>query len=568
MEQNKERPMSTSIENSPKINKISKPEARVIRERCVGCQECVIRCPTLALSIDVVNWEAKADNELCVGCRQCERTCPFSAITIVGPLKLAPRASAPQVQLPVKPGSIAETRPGLASMEDAVKEAERCLNCPDPTCVLGCPAHNDIPSFIQAIRENDLERAQRVLAETTCLPDVCSRVCDVASQCEGSCSWALAGGEPVAIGKLERFVTDHSPVPPIQIISDRGKELSVGILGSGPAGIAAAWELAGTGVKVVIYEREAAAGGILKWGIPSYVLPDKVSQRPVQALQEAGVEIQTNTNITPEMMDRLLTKHDAVIVAFGAPVPEIPELPGIKLNGVMNATEFLTKAKTALANGTPQPEFRGTTVPVLVLGGSDTAIDVARSVLRLGGKPIIIHRREEKFSRARADQIIEAENEGVQFRFATNLVKFEGENGKLTKAVIAKTYQKRPGTSPDIVKGTEQAIDTDMVVLATGYKLEPRFAKLFKLPVRPPIQDRLLPDRHWIASGIFSRGNAVGNVAWEREYSLLVSLLPQRERLWLAGDALVGPSTVVGSMAQGRLAARALLDSNIGHRTR
>ena len=527
--------MNTSTEDSPKINKISKPEARVIRERCVGCQECVIRCPTLALSMDIVNWVAEADNELCVGCRQCERTCPFSAITVVGPLKVTPRNRMPQVKLPVEPGSIAEVRAGLASAEEAV-------------------------------RENDLERAQKALAETTCLPDVCSRVCDVASQCEGSCSWALAGGEPVAIGKLERFVTDHSPVPPSKLISDRGKGLSVGILGSGPAGIAAAWELAGTGVKVVIYEREAAAGGILKWGIPSYVLPDKVSQRPVQALQDAGVEIQTNTNVTPEMMERLLTKHDAVIVAFGAPVPEIPELPGIKLNGVMNATEFLTKAKTALAHGTPQPEFKGATVPVLVLGGSDTAIDVARSVLRLGGKPIIIHRREEKFSRARADEIIEAENEGVEFRFATNLVKLEGGNGKLEKAVIAKTHQKKPGTAPEIVKGTEQAIDTSLVVLATGYKLESRFAKLFKLPIRQPTKDSLFPDRHWVASGIFSQGSAAGNLAWEREYSLLVSLLPQRDRLWLAGDALVGPSTVVGSMAQGRLAARAFLDSKNSRR--
>lgn len=560
--------MNTSTEDSPKINKISKPEARVIRERCVGCQECVIRCPTLALSMDVVNWVAEVDNELCVGCRQCERTCPFSAITVVGPLKVASRTRMPQVKLPVEPGSIAEVRPGLASAEDAVKEAERCLNCPDPTCVLGCPAHNDIPAFIKAVRENDLERAQKVLAETTCLPDICSRVCDVASQCEGSCSWALAGGEPVAIGKLERFVTDHSPVPPIKLISDRGKGLSVGILGSGPAGIAAAWELAGTGVKVAIYEREAAAGGVLRWGIPSYVLPDKVSRRPVQAVQDAGVAIQTNTNVTPEMMETLLKKHDAIIVAFGAPVPETPDLLGVKLDGVMNATEFLTKAKTALAKRAQQPEFKGVTVPVLVLGGSDTAIDVARSIIRLGGKPIIIHRREEKYSRARADEIAEAENEGVEFRFATNLVKLEGENGKLCRAVIAKTRQKRPGAAPDIVNGTEQAIDTDLVILATGYKLEPRFAKLFKLPIRQPTKDSLFPDRHWVASGIFSQGSAAGNLAWEREYSLLVSLLPQRDRLWLVGDALVGPSTVVGSMAQGRLAARAFLYSKIGHRTR
>jgi glutamate synthase (NADPH) small chain len=563
MEPNKEYLMSALIKDTAKTPELLNPEARVIRERCVGCQECVIRCPTQALSMDVVNWIARADNSLCVGCRQCERTCPFSAISVSGPLKVTPRALIPPVKLPVEPGSIAEVRAGFASVEDAVKEAERCLNCPDPTCVLGCPAHNDIPAFIQAIRENDLARAQNVLAATTCMPDVCSRVCDVSGQCEGSCSWALAGGESVAIGKLERFVTDFSPVPPIKRISDKGKGLSVGILGSGPAGIAAAGELTAAGVKVTVYEREAAAGGVLHWGIPSYVLPDKVSRRPVQALQDAGVAIQTNTNVTPEMMEKLLTKHDAIIVAFGAPVPETPELPGVKLNGVMNATEFLTKAKTALSKGANQPEFRGATVPVLVLGGSDTAIDVARSILRLGGKPIIIHRREEKFSRARADEIAEAENEGVEFRFATNLVKLEGENGKLRRAVIVKTRQKRPGAAPELVNGTEQAIDTDLVVLATGYKLEPVFAKIFKLPIRPPRAVRLFPDRRWVASGIFSSENNAGNLAWEREYSLLVSLLPQRDRLWLAGDALVGPATVVGAMSQGKLAARALLDSKI-----
>ena len=565
MEPNKEYLMSASIKDSDKTLELLNPEARVIKERCVGCQECVIRCPTLALSMDVVNWIAKADNSLCVGCRQCERTCPFSAITVSGPLKVAARAPITPVKLRVEPGSIDEVRPGFAAIEDAVKEAQRCLNCPDPTCVLGCPAHNDIPAFIKAIRENDLARAQNVLAATTCMPDVCSRVCDVAGQCEGSCSWALAGGESVAIGKLERFVTDFSLVPPIKRVLDKGKGLSVGILGSGPAGIAAAGELTAAGVKVTIYEREAAAGGVLQWGIPSYVLPDKVSRRPVQALQDAGVAIQTNTNVTPEMMEILLTKHDAIIVAFGAPVPETPELPGVKLGGVMNATEFLTKAKTALARGVNPPEFKGATVPVLVLGGSDTAIDVARSVLRLGGKPIIIHRREEKYSRARADEIAEAENEGVEFRFATNLVKLEGENGKLRRAVIAKTHQKRPGAAPDIVNGTEQTIDTDLVVLATGYKLEPGFAKIFKLPIRQPREARLFPDRHWVASGIFSKENNAGSSAWEREYSLLVSLLPQRDRLWLAGDALVGPATVVGAMAQGKLAARALLDNKINH---
>jgi glutamate synthase (NADPH/NADH) small chain len=558
--------MNTLTKESSKKRELLNPEARVIRERCVGCQECIIRCPTLALSMDIINWVARADNELCVGCRQCERTCPVSAITVVGSRKVPPRTHLLSIK-PVELGSIAEVRPGFNTIEEAIKEAERCINCPDPTCVLGCPAHNDIPDFIEAIRKNDLERAQKVLSETTCLPDVCSRVCDLANQCEGACTWALAGGDAVAIGKLERYITDHGQVSPVRHNSDRGKGLSVGVLGSGPAGIAAAWELAEAGVKVTIYEREAIAGGILHWGIPSYVLPDEVSRRPILALQDAGVKIQTNTQVTPEIMESLLVKHDAIIAAFGAPVPEIPELPGVKLSGVMNATEFLTMAKGTLAKGTTVPEFQGTTVTVLVLGGSDTALDVARSVIRLGGKPIVIHRRQERFSRARADEITEAKKEGVEFRFATNLVKLEGENGKLRKAVLAKTQQKSASTSPETVKGTEQAIDTNMVVLATGYKLEPAFAKLFKLPIQQPISERQLPDRRWIASGIFARSSSVGSLAWEREYSLRVSLSPKQDRLWLAGDALVGPSTVVGSMAQGKLAARALLNSQFSHRS-
>jgi glutamate synthase (NADPH/NADH) small chain len=184
----------------------------------------------------------------------------------------------------------------------------------------------------------------------------------------------------------------------------------------------------------------------------------------------------------------------------------------------------------------------------------------------LGGKPIIIHRREERFSRARTDEIQEAKNEGVEFRFATNLEKLEGENGKLKKAVLVRTQQKRLNAPPEPVKGTKQAIDTNLVVLATGYKLEPAFARLFKLPVRQPVNEALLPDRRWVASGIFGRESPVGKLAWEREYALRVSLSPQRNKLWMAGDALVGPSTVVGSMAQGKQAARALLDSLIASR--
>ncbi len=537
----------------------SVPETTVILERCAGCQECIIRCPTRALSMDTASWKAVVDNNLCVGCRQCERVCPFAAITVTGPMLVAERT-----QFPVNNDSAVidtnrEVRPGFQNLDEAVNEARRCLNCPDPTCVRGCPAHNDIPRFIEAIRNRDLELARDILSQTSCLPDVCSRVCDWTKQCEGSCNWALAGGEPVAIGKLERFVADNARPTPVVRTSEKGKGLSVGIVGSGPAGIAAAWELASAGAQVTIYEKGPSAGGVLRWGIPSYILPDRVSERPIKALQDAGVKIQTNTPVSPELTDRLLKLHDAVISAQGASVAEVPPIPGLELAGVIDATTFLSKAKQALSQGSKLPELNGSLI--LGLGGSDTAIDVARSVVRLGAKAVVIHRRAEQFSRARPDEIAEAKHEGVEFRFATNIARLEGEAGKLKRAVLVRTRQKGADSPAEAVAGSEQVLEVNTVVLATGYRIDPQLSALFgHIPLRQPSPDSLFPDRRWLGSGIFSGKKLVGKMAWEREYVLRSALSPRKERLWLVGDALVGPSTVVSSMAQGRMAARAILE--------
>jgi glutamate synthase (NADPH/NADH) small chain len=555
--------MSAITKENMRLNLASGPEVKVIAERCVGCQECIIRCPTQAISMNFAEWIASVDHSLCVGCRQCERTCPFSAIRVEGPLVVAERnAPSPPVGQ-VTAGDVTDLRPGFANLDEAVKEAQRCLNCPDPTCMRGCPAHNDIPGFIEAIRNKDLERAMTIILETSCLPDICSRVCNWPSQCEGACSWALAGGQPVAIGKLEQFVADNTRIPPLKPLSHRGQGLSVGIIGSGPAGIAAAWELASAGASVTIYERGAAPGGVIQWGIPLYVLPDKVAQRPVQALVDDGIKFRLNTQVTPEMLTDLFEKHDAVIAALGAPVPERPRVPGESLEGVIDATTFLTRARKALIEGMILPEIRGK--HVLVLGGSNTAIDVARNILRLGGKPIIIHRREERFSRARPDEIADAKREGVEFRFATNIARLEGQDGKLKRAVLVTTRQNRAGSATETVKGTEQSLEVNILVVATGYSLDSRFSELLgRLPVKQPLSDRLLPDRRWLGSGILTGKKQIGNLAWEREYGLRISARPRRQNLWIVGDALIGPSTVVGSMAQGRSAARAILQRHSG----
>src|SRR5471030_1046465 len=194
----------------------------VLVDRCAGCQECVVRCPTDALSMEPSTWTAISDDAFCVGCRQCVRTCPFAAIVVQGPVLVTARVSCPSHQPEQLAGSLEETRTGIHSWADAIAEASRCLTCPDPTCVRGCPAHNDIPSFIAAIRDGDLDEAHRVLRLTSLLPDICSRVCDQAVQCEGACTWSLAGDTPVAIGALERFITDNSRMPPLEYVSDDG----------------------------------------------------------------------------------------------------------------------------------------------------------------------------------------------------------------------------------------------------------------------------------------------------------------------------------------------------------
>src|SRR6266496_2731226 len=332
------------------------PRVTVLTDRCVGCQECVIRCPSGALALDSGRWVVVADDALCVGCRQCERTCPFGAITVTGPLIVAGRTE-PEPRHPDRlTGDTAEVRRGFGSWDEALAEASRCLDCPDPTCVRGCPAHNDIPSFIAAIRDHELAKAHDVLRLTSVLPDVCSRVCDQAAQCEGACTWSLAGGTPVAIGKLERFVADNAPVP-------------------------------------------KPAGGMLGWGIPAFTLPPPVAARPWQQLIAAGVDLRCQAGVGPEDIGGLLTEHDAVVLAHGAGMPLRLPVPGGDLDGVTDATSFLRTGKAALAGGGADiARFRdryglyapsaassdGAQPRVLVLGAGNTALDVARTARRLG----------------------------------------------------------------------------------------------------------------------------------------------------------------------------------------
>ena len=552
-----------------------RPYVRVLTDRCAGCQECVIRCPTGALSMDTGRWVATADSDLCVGCRQCVRTCPFSAIVVDGPVLVGERLE-PGVAHPAALfGNVSEIRPGFASWVDALAKADRCLQCPDPTCMRGCPAHNDIPGFIAAIRNRDLEGAHEILRRTSVLPDICSRVCNQAAQCEGACSWSLAGGTPVAIGRLERFVADTLPVPPPAPAAVTG-ELSVGIIGSGPAGAGAAWELIEAGASVTVYEKDAAPGGLCNWGIPDFTLPETVAARPWRQLVTAGVDLRSGIEIHPEDLDRLLVIHDAVIAAHGASVPLRLSVPGAELDGVTDATTFLKGAKLALEDGGDPDSFRtglglpaaGTPAPhVLVLGAGNTAMDVARTARRLGLDATCVDWLDERFALARPDELAEARHEGVQVRFRSTLTKLDGSDGRVRRATLASTAQHRANKRPKILTTAPEVVDVDLVVMAMGYRADPAFAAgLPGTPVRRKATG--MPDRRWSASGIlaapasaFADHNPVGTLALGREIGLWAAALPVTERLWAVGDALIGPATVVEAMAQGRRAAAAVLDS-------
>ncbi len=549
-----------------------RPHVTVLTDRCAGCQECVIRCPTGALTMDIGNWVAAADDARCVGCRQCVRTCPFTAIDVEGPILVADRVEPDYHRVTDLEGNLEETRQGIPTWTSVLAEAERCLACPDPTCVRGCPVHNDIPAFVSAVRAGDLDGAHRVLRRTSFLPDVCSRVCDQAVQCEGACTWSLAGGAPVAIGAIERFVTDNAPIPPIEPVDDRGAGLSVAVVGSGPAGIGAAFELVRSGAQVTVFEKDDRPGGLLRWGIPSFTLPRQVAERPWEQLRAAGVRLECGMTLTPDRIEELRASFDAVILAHGAGKALRLPVQGGDLGGVVDATEFLGEARAALAESRRcdllPPDDGGHSedpVTVLVLGAGNTAMDVARLARRLGARAICVDWMDRRFAPVRPDELDEATEEGVDIRFCRTLTRLEGSGERVERAVLAETRQASAAKLPTVLDATSVE-RVDLVVMAMGYRIDPAFGEV--APDKP-LARRIpeLVDRRFQASGIlqggapaFARHRPVGELAIIREIGRMSAALGTTERVFVAGDALVGPSTVVEAMAQGRRAAEAVLD--------
>lgn len=345
--------------------------------------------------------------------------------------------------------------------------------------------------------------------------------------------------------------------------------MDVAVVGSGPAGIGAAWELRLAGARVTVYEKDDAPGGLLRWGIPEFTLPAAVAERPWKLLIDAGVELRCGAAVDPGGLDRLLDDHDAVIMCHGAGSALRLPVPGADLAGVEDATAFLTRARAALASGTTPVDLeRGpglAPATVLVLGAGNTAMDVARTALRLGARPVCVDWMDPRYAPVRPDELDEARAEGVEVRFCTTLERLEAVGGRVATAHLARTRQDRPDRMPRVLAGTSAPESVDLVVMAMGYRTDPAFAPVLPgTPVRR--QATGLPDRTWVASGVlsgpasrFSHRRPVGPLALGREVGMAAAWAERTDRIWAAGDALVGPSTVVEAMAQGRRAARAVV---------
>lgn len=530
-------------------NKIT---VEVLADRCAGCQECFVRCPTAAISFDSENWIVAVDDALCVGCRQCERTCPFSAILVTGEPLVASSVKnrIPHYLFPAV-GSSVETRMGFSTFDDAQLEANRCLECPDPTCVRGCPAHNDIPAMIAALRDGELSEARSIFERTSHLGSICSRVCDQSTQCEGACSWTLAGETPVAIGLLERFVFDNTPIGTGQVQAKQ--DATVAIIGSGPAAMASAWELVLAGINVDVFEAQAKPGGLLNHAIPEFTLPTEKVTQQWEALEALGVKLHLNHRVTTEELKDLRYRYDGMILAHGAQSPIRPPIPGINSSHVMDAMDFLNRTGNALHHNDPLSDLKGKTI--MILGAGNTAMDVGRMAIRFGAIPTAVEWVNEAFSRVRSDELAEARNEGVEVSFLTTISEIRDN-----AVTLVSTRHTDPASLPKLIKSSEREIKADIVVLALGYRLTGEFDPLASKNPYKPNQDEMV-DLHWVASGLFNHSHnpKIGLLSWRRDLATQHSKIPVANHAFVAGDALIGQSTVVEAMAQGRESARQLI---------
>jgi glutamate synthase (NADPH/NADH) small chain len=431
--------------------------------------------------------------------------------------------------------------------EQAIDEAQRCLNCKNSPCVSGCPVQIRIPEFIAKVAEGDFEGAYQIIAKDSALPAVCGRVCPQESQCESKCIRGIKA-EPVGIGRLERFVADwHNANATEKAVPPASNGHKVAVIGSGPAGLTCAGDLAKKGYDVTVFEALHLAGGVLVYGIPEFRLPKSIVQKEVDTLKELGVKVETNMVIGRAItIDELKEEFgfEAVFIGSGAGLPKFMNIPGENLKGVYSANEFLTRINLmkAYKDGADTPIQHS--MKVAVVGGGNVAMDAARCAKRLGAEVYIVYRRSETELPARAEEVEHAKEEGIIFKTLTNPTEILGyhnpddprdpKNGSVSGIRCVEMELGEPDASgrrrPIVKKGSEFEIDLDCVIMALGTSPNP----LIKSTTEG------LETEKW--GGIIADENG----------------LTSRENVYAGGDAVTGAATVILAMGAGKTAARAI----------
>jgi glutamate synthase (NADPH/NADH) small chain len=429
------------------------------------------------------------------------------------------------------------------TLEQAAKEAERCIQCKKPYCIAGCPVAIDIPKFIQLVKDKEYLKAAQVIKQTNLLPAVCGRVCPQEDQCEKVCVLGKKQ-EPVAIGRLERFVADyeaeHGEMPLPEMPPKTGKKIAV--VGAGPGGLTVAGDLIMLGHDVTIFEALHKAGGVLVYGIPEFRLPKAIVDREVEYLQKLGVELKLNSVIGKiRTIDQLMKEDgfDAVFIGSGAGLPWFMDIPGENLNGVYSANEYLTrnnlmKSFDFPSHDTPIKKHKN----VAVIGGGNVAMDSVRTGLRLGAdNAYIVYRRSRTEMPARKEEVDHAEHEGVQFKNLTAPVRILGnDEGWVTGLECLEMELGEPDASgrrrPIPIKGSEFTLEMDAVIIAIGTSANPLIAQT-------------TPDL---------KLNRRGYIEVENETTGRTS----KKGVFAAGDIVTGSATVILAMGAGRGAAKAI----------
>lgn len=427
-------------------------------------------------------------------------------------------------------------------MKTAVDEAERCLHCPKPLCVSGCPVNVEIPAFIHAVKEGNMQEAIKILKRKNSLPAVCGRVCPQENQCESKCVLGIKG-QSVAIGRLERFVADYAREHGLDNVDNEkaapnGKK--VAIVGSGPSGLTAAGDLAKMGYDVTIFEALHAPGGVLMYGIPEFRLPKEIVQHEIDALKKLGVKIMVDAVIGRLFTIQELFEEegfDAIYVGTGAGLPHFMNIEGENLNGVYSANEFLTRVNLMRAYLFPKvatPVYIGK--KVAVVGAGNVAMDAARTAKRLGAEQVyIVYRRSEEEMPARKEEIGHAREEGIELRLLNNPVRILGnEKGWVNGMECIKMELGEPDASgrrsPVAIKDSEYVLDVDMVVMAIGQEPNPL----------------LKQTTHDLET------NKRGNIVADENGATSIP------GVFAGGDIVTGAATVISAMGAGKKAAQAI----------